>query len=361
MALFEPLQVGDLTLKNRIVMAPLTRCRATEHTHIPTEPMVTYYAQRASAGLIIAEATMVAANQSAFRAEPGIYSAEQIAAWKTVTDAVHAQGGLIILQIWHGGRSCVPLNSGGERNVAPSAIRITHGVDGQFNPTGEKIDHAEPRELTEEEIPGIIALFAQAAKNAIAAGFDGVEVHGANGYLIDQFWRSSSNQRKEGRYSGATVETRSQFLLDVVKAVAGAIGKGRVGVRLSPLNSYNDERDEDPIGLTRYALTQLNDLGIAFVHMMRADFFGVQKGDVVTVARELFKGGAVFVNMGYEPEEAESTVASKAVDVVAFGTKFLANPDLPRRIQLKAPLNPLRPQFFYSAGAEGYTDYPALE
>jgi len=209
MALFEPLQVGSLTLKNRILMAPLTRCRATDHTHVPTEAMAVHYAQRASAGLIIAEATMIQDKQSAFWTEPGIYSAEQIAAWKNVTSAVHAKGGLIALQIWHGGRACVPVNSDGEPSIAPSAIAITHGVDAQMNRTGEKMENAKPRELTDEEIPAVIALYAQAAKNAIEAGFDAVEIHGANGYLIDQFWRSSSNQRKSGPYSGATIETRS--------------------------------------------------------------------------------------------------------------------------------------------------------
>jgi len=360
MALFQPLQLGALTLKNRILMAPLTRCRATQDTHVPTELMVSHYAQRASAGLIIAEATMVAPKQSAFWTEPGIYSTEQIAGWKRVTDAVHAKGGLIALQIWHGGRACHPLNSGGEQPVAPSAIQITRHCPPDFNSTGEKVDYVEPRALTDDEIPSIIALFVQGAKNAIAAGFDAVEIHGANGYLIDEFWRSSSNQRTSGPYSGATVETRARFMLDTVKAVAAAIGKDRVGVRLSPLNSFNDQKDSDPIALLRYTLPQLNELGIAFVHMMRGDFFQAQTGDVITPTRELFKG-VLITNMFYEVDEAEAAVAASQVDAVAFGTKFIANPDLPGRIRAKASLNPQRPEFFYSKGAEGYTDYPTLE
>lgn len=355
-ALFEPLQLGAITVPNRIFMAPLTRIRATRE-HVPTELMATYYAQRASAGLIIAECTMIAPKQSAFLTEPGIYSEEQIAAWKLTTDAVHAKGGRIILQIWHGGRAAVPMNSDGEQNVSASALKISTHVGAEFNPTGEKIDNALPRALTDEEIKGVVAQFAQAAKNAIAAGFDGVEIHGANGYLIDQFMRTSSNTR-EGPYGGS-VENRLRFLFEVVEATGKAIGFDRVGLRISPINSYNDMKDQDPIALTQAICEGLNRFNIAFLHVMRADFFQAQQGDVLGTARKYFKN-AIVTNMGYTGEEAEAAVASKAVDAVAFGTKFLANPDLPERIRTKAALNDMRPQFFYANGAEGYTDYPAL-
>lgn len=358
MALFTPLTAGALKLRNRILMAPLTRCRATLD-HIPTDHMVTYYAQRASAGLIIAECTMVQENQSAFLAEPGIYNEKQIAGWKKVTDAVHAQGGLIILQIWHGGRAAVPLNSNNTPNVAPSAIAIPNHVGAEFTATGEKIDNALPRALTEEEIPEIVALFAQAAKNAIAAGFDGIEVHGANGYLIDEFWRSSANKRENSKYGGS-IENRARFMLEVVEACSKAIGADRVGIRLSPINSYNGMVDEDPIALTEYTTKELAKLNIAFIHVMRADFFQAQKGDVLTAARKNFPG-VIIANMGYDAEEANAAIESKLIDAVAFGTKFLANPDLPARFAAKAPLNDMRPQFFYArTEAEGYTDYPSL-
>jgi len=367
MALFEPAKIGDIEVKNRFVMAPLTRCRATPRTHVPTPVMVEYYAQRASAGLIVAEATMIAKDHCAFYAEPGIYNAEQIEGWKKVTEAVHAKGGKIILQLHHGGRVTHSLNAENEESakaaqpVSPSGIPVTkHTLDGPFNPTGEKVPFETPRELTEEEIPVVIGQFAQAAKNAIAAGFDGVEVHGANGYLVDQFLKTSSNQRAAGRYSGATVETRAQFALDVVTAVAAAVGAGRTGIRLSPINSYNEMLDAEPERLTKYMCSKLSEMRIAYVHIMRADFFGAQHGDAAGWVRETFKG-FVISNMGYKPEEAEAAVASKAVDAVAFGTLFLANPDLPLRVLKNAPLNAPDFSTAYTPGAKGYTDYPTLQ
>lgn len=365
--LFEATKIGDIEVKNRFIMAPLTRCRATPRTHVPTPVMVEYYAQRASAGLIIAEATMISGDHCAFYAEPGIYSAAQVEGWKKVTDAVHAKGGKIILQLQHGGRVCHSLNGPHEESAknmqpcGPSAVGVTkHELDSYFNPTGAKIPYETPRELTEEEIPVIIGEFAQGAKNAIAAGFDGVEIHGANGYLVDQFLRASSNQRAHGRYSGTTVETRAQFALDVTTAVVQAVGAGRVGIRLSPLNSYNEMSDPEPEKLTKYLCEKLSALGVAFVHIMRADFFGVQKGNATEWVRQTFKG-FVIANMGYTPEEAETAIASKAVDAVAFGTLFMANPDLPLRVLKQAPFN--APDFAtaYTPGEKGYIDYPVLQ
>lgn len=334
-------------------MAPLTRCRASEG-HVPNPLMAEYYAQRASAGLIVAEATMIMEGNSAFYAEPGIYNERQIAGWRGVTDAVHAQGGHIFLQLWHGGRACHPLFNGGAQPVAPSPIPITN--DEVHTPEGKK-PYATPRELRDDEIPGIVDGFLRAAENAKAAGFDGVEVHAANGYLIDSFLRDGSN-RRTGRYGGS-VENRSRLLFEVLEAITGVWGAERTAVRLSPLNSYNSMSDSDPVGLTAYLAKALSPLGLAYLHVMRGDFLGEQSGDVLTPARAQFRGPLV-ANMGYTPAEAETVIAGAGLDAVAFGTGFLANPDLPARIRSGAPLNAADPQTFYTPGAKGYTDYPTL-
>ena len=351
--LFAPLQVGALSLPNRILMAPLTRCRA-DADHVPTALMADYYAQRASAGLIIAEATMVMEGNSSFWMEPGIYSEAQVAAWKAVTDAVHAKGGRIVLQLWHGGRACHPLLNGGAQPVAPSALPIVG--DEVHTPEGKK-PYVTPRELRDDEIPGIVAGFKKASENAKAAGFDGVEIHGANGYLLDEFLRDGANKRT-GPYGGS-LENRARLLLEVTAAVCDVWGGDRVGVRISPLNSYNSMIDSDPVGLTTYVSKKLSELNVAYLHVMRADFFQAQSGDVLTPARASFKGVLVS-NMGYTAEEAAKAIAEGKVDAVAFGTSFLANPDLPARIQARAPLNAPDPAKFYSPGPAGYTDYPAM-
>ena len=351
--LFAPLQVGALSLPNRILMAPLTRCRA-DADHVPTALMADYYAQRASAGLIIAEATMVMEGNSSFWMEPGIYSEAQVAAWKAVTDAVHAKGGRIVLQLWHGGRACHPLLNGGAQPVAPSALPIVG--DEVHTPEGKK-PYVTPRELRDDEIPGIVAGFKKAAENAKAAGFDGVEIHGANGYLLDEFLRDGANKRT-GPYGGS-LENRARLLLEVTAAVCDVWGGDRVGVRISPLNSYNSMIDSDPVGLTTYVSEKLSELNVAYLHVMRADFFQAQSGDVLAPARASFKGVLVS-NMGYTAEEAAKAIAEGKVDAVAFGTSFLANPDLPARIQARAPLNAPDPAKFYSPGPAGYTDYPAM-
>ena len=351
--LFTPLKLGALTIPNRILMAPLTRCRG-DADHVPTPLMAEYYAQRASAGLIIAEATMAMEGNSAFWREPGIYSAAQVAGWKAVTDAVHSRGGQILLQIWHGGRACHPLLNQGRQPVAPSALAIQG--DEVHTPEGKK-PYVIPRELRDDELPGIIDGFRIASKNAKAAGFDGVEVHGANGYLLDEFLRDGSN-RRSGPYGGP-VENRARLLLEVTDAAVGVWGADRVGVRISPLNSYNDMKDSDPVGLTAYVAGQLAQRGLAYLHLMRGDFFGQQTGDVVSVARRAFPG-ALVGNMGYTPAEAEAAIAAGTLQAVAFGHHYVSNPDLVERVRKGAALVEPNGATFYTQDAAGYTDYPAL-
>jgi len=350
--LFEPLRAGAFTLNNRMLMAPLTRARA-DAGHMPNALMAEYYGQRASAGLVITECTMIAENTSAFVNEPGIYNAAQIEAWKATTQAVHAKGGKVFMQIWHAGRAAHPAMNGGSPIVSSSAI----GLTGEAQTPEGKLPNAVPHALTETEISAIVQSFAQAAKNAVAAGFDGVEVHGANGYLIDQFLRDGANQRSDAY--GGTLEKRSRFLFEVLTAVSEAIGSERVGLRLSPLNSYNDMKDSDPLAWTAFLSEHLNRFNLAYLHVMRADFFGVQVADVMPVARAHYKGVLVG-NMGYSSEEADSAIQAGLLDAVAFGTAFLANPDLPARVKAGTPLNAPDASTFYTPGAKGYTDYPTL-
>ncbi|MEM5535776.1 alkene reductase [Neptuniibacter pectenicola] len=351
--LFTPVQLGALTLDNRVLMAPLTRTRA-DADHVPTDLMVEHYAQRASAGLIIAEATMAMEGNSAFWREPGIYSEAQVSGWKRVTDAVHAKGGKIFLQIWHGGRACHPLLNEGRVPVAPSAMAITN--DEVHTPEGKKA-YTVPRELADEEIPAIIEGFKVAAENAKRAGFDGVEVHGANGYLLDEFLRDGANHRK-GPYGGP-IENRARLLLDVLDVVTQVWGSDCVGVRLSPLNSFNSMKDSDPIALVTWLAKRLNDFDLAYLHLMRADFLGEQQADVVTPVREHYRGH-LMLNMGYTGVEANTVIASGQADSIAFGVPFLANPDLPERLRNDVELNQADPATFYTQGPEGYIDYPTI-
>ncbi|WP_310385042.1 alkene reductase [Roseateles sp.] len=350
--LFTPLQAGALTLPNRILMAPLTRARASAG-HLPNAMMAEYYAQRASAGLIVTECTMIAAGTSAFASEPGIYNAEQLEAWKQVTAAVHAKGGRIFLQIWHAGRAAHPALNQGAATVSSSNI----GLSGETQTPEGKLANVAPRELRIDEIPALVQAYAEAAKNALAAGFDGVEVHGANGYLIDQFLRDGANPRSDAY--GGSMEGRARFLFEVLTAVCAAIGSDRVGLRLSPLNSYNDMKDSDPLALTAFLADRLNSCKLAYLHLMRADFFQAQTGDVMTPARAHYQG-LLIGNMGYSGAEAEQAISAGKLDAVAFGTAFLANPDLPARLQAGAALNAPDASTFYTPGPKGYTDYPAL-
>ena len=351
-SLFTPIRLGDLDLANRIIMAPLTRCRAPGH--MPNELMQEYYRQRAGAGLIITECTMVMEDTSAFAYEPGIYNQEQIAAWKKITDAVHEAGGKIFMQIWHAGRAAHPKLNGGKKSVSAAAIAIEGGAT---TPLGH-LDYTTPEALSEQGIAEVVAGFRQGAENAKEAGFDGVEIHAANGYLIDQFLRDGSNPRDD--LYGGSWHNRVRFLSEIIDAVAEVWTHHRVGVRLSPLNSYNGMQDSNPEALVRYLCAHLNPMDLAYLHIMRSDFLGRQGGDVITIASELYKGN-LMVNMGYSPEEAAETIAANRADMVAFGVPFIANPDYPERIRTGAGFNNPDPDTFYTPGAKGYTDYPAMK
>ncbi|MDA7933782.1 alkene reductase [Akkermansiaceae bacterium] len=352
-ALFEPLELGSLTLPNRILMAPLTRARADEG-HVPNDMMAQHYSDRASSGLLIAEATMAMEGNCAFVSEPGIYNNDQVAGWKKVTDAVHENGGRIFLQIWHGGRACHSLLNNGRQPVAPSPIAITN--DEVHTPEGKKA-YEVPRELDDTELPAIVEGFRKAAWNAKSAGFDGIEIHGANGYLLDSFLRDSANQRS-GPYGGS-FENRSRLLLEVIDAVSTVWKSDQVGVRISPLNSFNSMQDSDPVGLYTYLSEKLNARNLAYLHLMRADFLGEQEADVITPIRAAYQG-TLITNMGYSADEAAQEINAGHIDAVAFGTPYLANPDLPERFAHGAELNEPNPETFYSPGPEGYNDYPTL-
>ncbi|KAJ3350025.1 hypothetical protein HDU83_009966 [Entophlyctis luteolus] len=334
-------------------MAPLTRARAGP-THVPNKLMEEYYTQRASAGLIITECSMITPDTSAFYGEPGLYTPEQLAAWKKITDSVHGKGGKIFMQIWHAGRAAHPDHNNGAPTVAPSALKI----EGTVHTKNGKVENALPRELDVSEIPKIVEIFAVAAKNAVTvAGFDGVEVHAANGYLIDQFLRDGSNKRTD-KYGGS-LENRSRFLDEVLTAVVAQIGADKVGVRFSPLNSYNSMVDSNPVALSEQVAKVAQKHNLAYVHVMRGDFFGVQKADVVPIFRKNFKN-ILIANMGYTKDEANEIIAAGQADAVTFGNAFLANPDLPTRFEKNAELNKPDPATYYSGEEKGYTDYPFL-
>jgi N-ethylmaleimide reductase len=362
--LFDSIQTGSNTFQNRIWMAPLTRSRADLNTNVPNDLMKEYYTQRASAGLIITEFTSITNDAITFLREPCIADDAQVEKWKEIVDAVHEKGGKIFCQIAHGGRAAHPLSNEGRPGVAPSPIALTHRCGGSFNPSGEEQEYVEPpTELTDKAADAIVQVFREAARKAVkVAGFDGVEVHGANGYLIDQFLCETSNKRPEtSKYAGTSLETRSRFLKEVLTNITEEVGSDRVGLRISPLNSYQDmNRGDNAAEEVKFVSSMANDFNLAYLHVMRADFFGVQKGDVITPARETFKNTLV-VNMGYDSKEALEGITSGKFDAVAFGTKFLANPDLPHRISKGSELNTPKAELFYTDGAPGYTDYPFLE
>ncbi|BAY24307.1 NADH:flavin oxidoreductase/NADH oxidase [Calothrix sp. NIES-2100] len=352
--LFSPYQLGDLELPNRIVMAPLTRQRAGQG-NVPNSLNATYYEQRASAGLIIAEATQVSPQGLGYPNTPGIHSPEQVAGWKLVTDAVHQQGGKIFLQLWHVGRISHPdLLPDGALPVAPSAIT----PQGQaFTFEGFK-PYVTPRALETSEIPDIVEQYRQGAVNALAAGFDGIEIHGANGYLIDQFLRDGTNQRTD-KYGGS-IENRVRFLLDIVEAVTSVWDSKRVGVRLSPSGTFNDMRDSNPLETFGYTAQVLNQFNLAYLHIIESTDADIRHGGTAVPTdylRERYTG-TLIVCGGYTNETGNAVLANKEADLVAFGTLFIANPDLPRRLALNAPLNQPNQESFYGGGEQGYTDYP---
>lgn len=353
--LFDSYRLGNLTLSNRIVMAPLTRNRAAAG-NVPTALMAEYYAQRATAGLIVAEATQVVPEGQGYQDTPGIHSAEQVAGWKRVTDAVHAKGGKIFLQLWHVGRvSHVDLQPGGQAPVAPSAIRAKTKtfVGGTF------VDVSEPRALHLDELPAIVEGYRKGAANAIAAGFDGVEIHGANGYLLDQFLRDGINQRTDAY--GGSIENRARLLLEVTEAIVKEIGAERTGIRLSPVTPANDAVDSNPQPLFNYVVEQLDRLGLVYIHVIEGSTGGARDNLPFDYGalRSRYRG-AWIVNNGYDRAMAENAVANGRGDLIAFGRPFISNPDLVERLRSDAPLAELNRATLYGGGAGGYTDYPAL-
>ena len=355
--LLSPAVLGEIELANRMILAPLTRCRAGAG-YIPQPINTLYYAQRASAGLIITEATQVARNGIGYPNTPGIYSPEQVEGWKQVTKAVHEKKGKIFLQLWHAGRVAHPtFLEPGEIPIAPSPI----AADGMADTAEGQQPHVTPRELKREEIPGLIEQFRQGAKNAKEAGFDGVEIHGANGYLLDQFLQDNSNQR-EDEYGGS-IEKRSRFLIEVTQRVVEVWGKARVGVRLSPGSAYNDMHDSNPTATFSHVVSELNRLGIGYIHIIEPRIRGNVtieddgKGLGAKFFRPIFQGSIVTAG-GYKRDTGEAKLQSDDADFVAYGRLFLANPDLPRRFALDVSLNKYDRDTFYTSGAKGYTDYP---
>ncbi len=354
--LFSPLKLGSIDLSNRIVMAPLTRNRAGE-AGVPQPINVTYYEQRASAGMIITEATPISPMAHGYPLLPGIYTDAQVAGWKKITDAVHAKGGKIVIQLWHVGRishpSLLPDNA---LPVAPSAIKPA----GQAFTYQGLVDYVAPRALAAEELPGIVADYVHATQCALAAGFDGVEVHAANGYLLDQFLRDGSNKRTD-QYGGS-FENRARLLMEVTKAVVAVAGADKVGVRLSPVNPFNDMKDSNPQAMFNYVTEALNQFGLAYLHVVEGGMHngGESEPFDFAVMRKLFKGGYI-ANLAYDKVRGNAAIASGHADAVAYGVPFIANPDLVERFRLDAPLNPADSSSFYGGSEKGYTDYPFLK
>jgi N-ethylmaleimide reductase len=354
--LFTPVQLGSYTLSNRMVMAPMTRLRAIDN--LPNSLMAIYYAQRATAGLVVTECTMVSPMSMGYINCPGIYSKEQISGWQLVTDAVHEKGGTIFLQLWHSGRISHPSLLNGELPVAPSAI----AASGKLHTPIGKVSMETPRILEIQEIPEIVQQFRQGAENALAAGFDGVELHGAFGYLIDQFLQDCSNQRTD-EYGGS-VQNRARFMLEVVEAVASVWGASRVGIKLSPSNTYYGMGDSNPQETFGYAIDALNQFGLAYLHLMEPNETDLANRDVMNPVTPYFRKiyqGTLITNGDYDHPKGDSILARGDADLVSFGRLFLANPDLPKRFELDASLNTPDSKTFYGPDAKGYTDYPFLE
>lgn len=362
-ALFTPLRLGPLQLAHRVVMAPLTRMRAGAGD-APRPMNVTYYSQRASqGGLIVAEGSPISPTAHGMPRTPGIHTPEQIAGWKAVTDAVHAKGGVIFLQLWHVGRISHSSNQpGGALPVAPSAIAAAGNA---FTADFQRVPFETPRALETAEIPALIESYATAARNAMEAGFDGVEIHAANGYLLEEFLHARTNQRTDAY--GGSIENRCRLVVEVAKAVAGVYGPDRTGIRLSPFGIANDSGEPEPMPLYSHLVKELDALGLVYLHLIEPRASGAGQGEVdhqnVPFASELFRplwSRALIAAGNYKPDTAEATVASGQADAIAFGRLFIANPDLPERLRRGAPLNPYHRPTFYGGGEEGYIDYPFL-
>ena len=346
--LFDPLTVGDLHLPNRVLMAPLTRCRC-DPGRVPNDLMREYYVQRASAGLILSEATSVDPMGVGYPDTPGIWSAEQVAGWRKVTDAVHAAGGLILLQLWHVGRVSDPVYLDGRQPVAPSAV----AAEGHVSLVRPEKGYEVPRALDLEEIPGVVAAYRRGAENAKAAGFDGVEIHGANGYLLDQFLQTGSNKRTDDY--GGPIANRARLMLEVTDACVAVWGPGRVGMHLAPAGNTQGIHDDDPAATWGYVATELGKRKIAFLAARESrgpGWLGPQ------LKRQF--GGVYIANQQFTKATATEVLAAGEADAVLFGVPFIANPDLPRRCREDAPLNDPDRTTFYAQGPKGYTDYPAL-
>ncbi len=355
--LLTPVRLGRYQLSNRIVMAPMTRSRADNPDNAPTELHAQYYAQRASAGLIITEGSQISPQAVGYIHTPGIHSPAQIAGWRKVSDAVHAGNGRIFLQLWHVGYVSHPDFHGGALPVAPSAINPNTQ---SYTPQGMK-DTVTPRALETHEVKLIVQDYAQAAKNAIAAGLDGVEIHGANGYLIEQFLRDGTNRRTD-QYGGS-VANRARFLFEVTEAVIAAIGADRVGVRLSPANTWNVPADSDMRGLYDSVIGTLSGYDLAYLHLREAQGDLSAIPNMVTNVTEHYRRvyrGTLMTNTGFDRERANEVIRKGHADLVAFGTLFIGNPDLPERFRRGAPLNQADQQTFYQGGSKGFIDYPAL-
>ncbi len=348
-SLFEPITIGDIDLPNRIIMAPLTRARAIGGKRVPNALMAQYYRQRASAGLILSEATAVTPQGVGYADTPGIWSDEQVEGWKLVTEAVHQAGGRIFMQLWHVGRISDPELLGGDAPVAPSAI----AAKGHVSLLRPLRDYPVPRALTLGEMPGVVAAYRKGAENAKLAGFDGVEIHGANGYLLDQFLQDGSNHRSD--IYGGSVENRARLMLEVTDACIEVWGAGRVGMHLAPRRDSHDMGDSDPAATFGYLARELGKRKIAFICARE----GLGEDRLGPLLKKEF-GGIYIANEKLTRDSAQALVQSGEADAVAFGKWFIANPDLPRRLHADAPLNPVRSDFFYHATSEGYTDYPAL-
>ncbi len=353
--LFSPVKLGGIALKNRMVMAPLTRNRAGAGG-VPQAMNVTYYAQRASAGLIISEATPISAMAHGYPALPGIYTDEQVAGWKKVTDAVHAEGGKIVLQLWHVGRISHPsLLPNGAQPVAPSAIT----PNGKAFTYQGLVDYVQPRALDVSELPGIVADYVHATKSAISAGFDGVEIHAANGYLLDQFLRDGTNKREDNY--GGNIENRTRLLLEVTKAVVTVAGADKVGIRISPVNPFNDMKDSNPQALFNYVVDVLNQFNLAYLHVVEGGIHGGGIADPFDFsALRKHCQSPYIANLAYDKARGNAVIASGHADAVAYGVPFIANPDLVKRFSTNAALNEADSSTFYGGTEHGYTDYPFL-
>ena len=347
--LLDPITVGDLRLPNRVVLAPLTRSRASEG-RVPNDLMRDYYVQRASAGLILTEATSVTPQGVGYADTPGIWSDAQVAGWRKVTDAVHAAGGRIFSQLWHVGRVSDPIFLNGDLPVAPSAI----APGGHVSLVRPQRPYVTPRALELDELPGIVAAYALGAENAKKAGFDGVELHGANGYLLDQFLQDGTNKRTDSY--GGSLENRARLMLEATDAVLKIWGPGRVGMHLAPRRDSHDMSDSNPAATFGYVAEQLGNRGLAFIAAREA-----QKPDSLGPQLKKAFGGVYIANEGFTQESANQAIADGVVDAVAFGKLFIANPDLPKRFATGAKLNEWDASTFYGGNAKGYTDYPALQ